>query len=58
MGMDSIERDPFQHCEAGKCSHDLSVGVLVSDLLDRDGPHPIRPWTAPPPARAPLEEAA
>lgn len=34
--------DPFQACEDQGCAHDLSVGVLVSDLLSSDGPHPTR----------------
>ena len=34
--------DPFRYCEDSGCTHDLSMGVLIADLLDRDGPHPVR----------------
>jgi hypothetical protein len=31
--------DPYRNCEQ-RCSHDLGVGVLLSELLGSDGPHP------------------
>jgi len=31
--------DPYRNCEH-HCSHDLGVGVLLSELLGGDGPHP------------------
>lgn len=31
--------DPYAPCEAG-CTHDLTTGILLSELLDRDGPFP------------------
>ncbi len=31
--------DPYRSCQDG-CNHDLAPGVLVSDLLHRDGPTP------------------
>ena len=31
--------EPYRSCEQ-HCAHDLGVGVLVSDLLAGDGPHP------------------
>ena len=31
--------DPYRNCEHA-CSHDLGVGVLLSELLGSDGPHP------------------
>ena len=31
--------DPYPHCEDGKCHHDTREGVLVVDLLERDGPY-------------------
>lgn len=34
-----ISHDPYRRCE-DTCNHDLARGVLVSELLDGDGPHP------------------
>lgn len=31
--------DPYHSCEQ-HCTHDLGVGVLLSELLGGDGPHP------------------
>jgi len=31
--------DPYRSCEQ-HCAHDLGVGVLLSELLGSDGPHP------------------
>ncbi len=31
--------DPYRQCD-GSCTHDLGRGVLVSELLSRDGPFP------------------
>ena len=31
--------DPYRSCEH-HCTHDLGVGVLISELLGSDGPHP------------------
>jgi hypothetical protein len=31
--------DPYRSCEH-HCSHELGSGVLLSELLGRDGPHP------------------
>ena len=32
--------DPYRKCEATRfCRHDTTRGVLVSDLLETDGPH-------------------
>ncbi len=31
--------DPYRSCQEG-CNHDLAPGVLVSDLLNGDGPAP------------------
>lgn len=56
--MESNEKDPFRYCEADGCTHDLSAGVLTSELLDRDGPHPTRSHTIVPVVREPLDEAA
>jgi hypothetical protein len=36
--MDAPIPDPFRACRTA-CNHDLSRGVLVSDLLSGDGPH-------------------
>jgi hypothetical protein len=56
--METTANDPFRFCDADGCTHDLSMGVLVSELLDRDGPHRIRSWTAPLAIRENLPEAA
>ncbi len=39
--MDPFEviHDPYRRCEE-QCNHDLARGILVSDLLEGDGPHP------------------
>lgn len=37
--MTTPPRDPFRNCDIG-CHHDLAAGILVSDLLEHDGPHP------------------
>ena len=39
MGMDDQAKDPFAYCESSSCAHDLANGVLVSELLTRDGPY-------------------
>ncbi len=31
--------DPYRSCEH-HCAHELGVGVLLSELLGSDGPHP------------------
>lgn len=31
--------DPYRRCEEG-CKHDLAEGVLVAELLERDGVYP------------------
>jgi hypothetical protein len=31
--------DPYGRCER-RCNHDLARGVLVSELLESDGPYP------------------
>ena len=31
--------DPYRRCE-GSCTHDLARGVLVSELLNNEGPYP------------------
>lgn len=31
--------DPYRRC-IESCSHDLAPGLLVLELVDRDGPHP------------------
>jgi len=31
--------DPYRFCEH-HCAHDLGAGVLLSELLGSDGPHP------------------
>jgi hypothetical protein len=31
--------DAYRACE-GSCTHDLARGVLVSELLDEEGPYP------------------
>lgn len=31
--------DPYLRCDEG-CTHDLARGVLVDDLIERDGPFP------------------
>ena len=31
--------DPYGGCEAS-CTHDLALGVLVSELLEAEGPYP------------------
>ena len=41
MSTTDASLDPYRQCEAG-CSHDLSRGVLVGDLLSDDGPYPVR----------------
>jgi hypothetical protein len=35
----AVYHDPYRRCE-GSCTHDLARGVLVSELLDGDGPFP------------------
>jgi hypothetical protein len=37
--MDAPIPDPYLRCET-HCNHDLSRGVLVSDLMADDGPYP------------------
>lgn len=37
--MDAPIPDPYLRC-ATQCNHDLSRGVLVSELLEGDGPYP------------------
>jgi len=39
MTRDTSRRDAYAWCERG-CNHDLARGILVSDLLSGDGPHP------------------
>lgn len=34
-----IVHDPYRRCEE-QCNHDLARGILVSDLIADDGPHP------------------
>ncbi len=34
-----MQHDPYRRCEE-VCTHDLSRGVLVSELLSGPGPHP------------------
>ena len=34
-----VVHDPYRRCE-DQCNHDLARGILVSELLDGDGPHP------------------
>jgi len=34
-----VVHDPYRRCE-DQCNHDLARGILVSDLLSGDGPHP------------------
>ena len=34
-----INHDPYRRCEE-TCNHDLARGVLVSELLGGEGPHP------------------
>jgi hypothetical protein len=44
MGTTRMRRDEYARCEIG-CTHDLTAGVLVTDLLGGDGPinepHPL-----------------
>jgi hypothetical protein len=35
----SAIHDPYRRCEE-VCTHDLTRGILVSELLSDDGPHP------------------
>ena len=58
MDMDPTANDPFRYCEADGCTHDLSAGVLVHELLASDGPHPIRSRSFPPAISDLLDEAA
>jgi hypothetical protein len=37
----------FDSACAIACPHELAAGVLVGELLTRDGPHPPLPITAP-----------
>jgi hypothetical protein len=37
MGTTRMRRDEYARCEIG-CTHDLTAGVLVADLLAGDGP--------------------
>lgn len=39
MVMDAPIPDPYRHCETA-CTHELSAGVTVAELLGADGPHP------------------
>ena len=34
-----VVHDPYRRCE-DQCNHDLARGILVSELLSGDGPHP------------------
>ncbi len=34
-----VVNDPYGGCEAS-CTHDLALGVLVSELLEAEGPYP------------------
>ena len=34
-----VVNDPYGGCE-GSCTHDLALGVLVSSLLETEGPYP------------------
>jgi len=53
------QHDPYRRCEEG-CNHDLSQGVLVSELLSRPGPypdtHPLLRFDRPPRRRPPSAE--
>ncbi len=31
--------DPYRRCE-GDCAHDLARGVLIMELIEKDGPYP------------------
>ncbi|MCB2224037.1 MAG: hypothetical protein KQH83_07670 [Actinobacteria bacterium] len=37
--MDAPIPDPYRHCHVA-CSHELSRGVTIDELLGGDGPHP------------------
>lgn len=37
--MDAPIPDPYRHCESA-CTHELSRGITVAELLGSDGPHP------------------
>lgn len=37
--MDAPIPDPYRHCEVA-CTHELSRGITVAELLGTDGPHP------------------
>jgi len=37
--MDAPISDPYRHCE-NACTHELSRGITVAELLGSDGPHP------------------
>ena len=58
IGMEPTVNDPFRYCETDGCTHDLSAGALVSELLDRDGPHPVRARSFPPAAVDHVPDAA
>ena len=49
--------DGYRTCETA-CTHDLSKGVLVSELLDRDGPEDQHPKVLLPNPLRPLLERA
>ncbi len=40
--MESLYVDAYSTCESKGCNHDLAQGVLITDLLCCDGPHPLR----------------
>lgn len=42
----SNDFDPYRRCPES-CVHDLARGVLVDELLDRDGPYPRHPMDSP-----------
>jgi hypothetical protein len=41
--------DPYARCEEHGCTHDLSRGVTLEELLSGDGPYPtsVTPRVAP-----------
>lgn len=60
MNANQDGKDPYRLCVRDRCEHELVQGVLVSDLLARDGPYD-QARTRPPrdrPRRHPIVRAA
>jgi hypothetical protein len=41
-----MPKDSYAKCEAGVCSHDLALGVLLGELLGDDNPENPNPHTS------------